>query len=463
MSLKVVPDKIAALDQAWLCEALRLQEERHGPLDDEAIVRRLQHDSAPPKQRIWQRAFQLAERDHLLRAWQQWQQASRASRFIFMALMLVMGVLLGKTALAGQSPINIFWALGSLLVLNLISLVVWIISLFGAHSAGPLGSLFMWLNRKLSRDARGFQLGPAWLELLSRQRLLAIWLGRGLHLGWLLASLTAALTLAILLSTQRYEFTWSTTLLSADAFVQLTQALSVIPHSLGVITPDIQIIAQSGQINTPYNALQHQQWAQWLIGMVLVYGALPRLLLALLCQWIWVRHQPALQPDWQLPYYQQLLSRLTPSSLSLGVVDSAPDVLPSYPATTSSQPNHNGTWIAGWELAADVSWPPAGNAEMHDAGKIDQRAQRRALLDQLAQARPAQLIVVCDPRRSVDRGTLHWLSEAAHLTAQLHVWLYTVPDTDVHPERLADWRQQLNQSQISYSDTQPVAMTGAHS
>ena len=462
MSLKTVSDNIPALDQAWLCEALRLQEERHGPLDDDAIVRRLQHSAEPAKQRVWQRAFQLAERDHLLRAWQQWQLTARSSRFVFIALMLFMGVLLGKTALAGQGPINIFWALGSLLLLNAISLALWIGSLFLPHSAGPLGSAFMWVNRKLSRDARGFQLGPAWLELLSRQHLVSIWLGRGLHLGWLLASLVAAFTLAIMLSTQRYEFTWSTTLLSADSFVRFTQALSVIPQAFGVSAPDVQIIAQSGQTDAPYHALQHQQWAQWLIGLTLVYGALPRLLLTLLCQWIWLRRKDALQPNWQLPYYQQLLTRLTPSSVSLGVVDSAPAVLPQYAAQQPSSPTHNGIWIAGWELADDIPWPPINSAaDIYDAGKVDQRAQRRALLDQLAHMRPAQLIVVCDPRRSADRGTMHWLSEASQLTANLHIWLYQQPEIPVDSERLADWQHQLSQGQLSYSDTLPALATGA--
>lgn len=85
-----------------------------------------------------------------------------------------------------------------------------------------------------------------------------------------------------------------------------------------------------------------------------------------------------------------------------------------------------------------------------DAGLIETREQRKQLLDQLTINPVAKLLIVCDPRRSVDRGTLALITELAHCAAETRVCLLVEQDTDT--QRLVDWQQTLDQLQLAYGD-----------
>src|SRR5690606_18156589 len=105
------------------------------------------------------------------------------------------------------------WALGSLLGLNLLTLLGWLLGLaLAGDSGGALGRLWLWLSEKLARDARAAQLAPALPVLLRRQRLGRWLLGLGVHGMWLLAMACALLMLLALLATRRYGFVWETTI-----------------------------------------------------------------------------------------------------------------------------------------------------------------------------------------------------------------------------------------------------------
>jgi hypothetical protein len=67
-----------------------------------------------------------------------------------------------------------------------------------------------------------------------------------------------------------------------------------------------------------------QAWATWLVGVLVVYGVLPRLLLTLFCFWRWNSGKAALRLDLNLPGYAQLRERLMPTSERLGVNDAEP-------------------------------------------------------------------------------------------------------------------------------------------
>ncbi|MBI1524846.1 DUF2868 domain-containing protein, partial [Escherichia coli] len=92
----------------------------------------------------------------------------------------------------GQRPVNVFWALGSLLGLNLLMLLGWAVgfAISGNHGTG-LGRLWLWLSERFARDAKAAHLAPALLVLLQRQRLNRWLLGLLVHGLWLLAMLTA--------------------------------------------------------------------------------------------------------------------------------------------------------------------------------------------------------------------------------------------------------------------------------
>ncbi|WP_163004408.1 DUF2868 domain-containing protein, partial [Pseudomonas viridiflava] len=96
----------------------------------------------------------------------------------------------------GQTQVNVFWALSSLLGLNLILLISWALGLvFAGRNNSGLGRLWLWLSEKLARDAQAAQLAPALILLLQRKRLNRWVLGLVVNSLWLIALLSALVVL----------------------------------------------------------------------------------------------------------------------------------------------------------------------------------------------------------------------------------------------------------------------------
>ncbi|HBX55556.1 DUF2868 domain-containing protein [Pseudomonas sp. UBA2684] len=446
------------LHRLWLTETIRLREEHAGPLEDSEANRRAQASGGGLAERIQQRALLLAERDGQRLALRHWLQGARLAGLLLLLLAGLSGAGLAMAALGdGQRPVNVFWALGSLLGLNLILLLGWALGLLlSRDSAGALGRLWLWLSEKLARDAQAAQLAPALLLLLQRQRLSRWGLGVLVHGLWLLALLSALLSLLILLATRRYGFVWESTILGGETFIAMTQALGALPALLGFSLPDADLIRASGDSALASEAAR-LSWAGWLVGVLLVYGLLPRLLLLLLCLWRWRQGCAALQLDLGLPGYSLLRERLQPSSERLGVCDAAPKQLHPPQAGHHAQ-GSQGALLVAIELDERRPWPPALPKGVVDAGVIDSREQRKQLLDQLSRFPPARLAVACDPRRSPDRGSLALLGELARSAGAMRIWLLQPPPGEVlDSARLSDWHQALDQLQLRHSDSAPLS------
>lgn len=444
------------LHRLWLSETIRLREEHAGPLEDSEINRRVQLQGDALGERIQTRAWLLGERDGQVQALQHWLHGARLAALLLLLLCILSGSGLAVAALGdGLRPVNVFWALGSLLGLNLILLVGWTLGLLlSRDSAGALGHLWLWLSAKLARDAQAAQLAPALLLMLQRQRLSRWGLGILVHGFWLLTLLTALLTLLALLATRRYGFVWESTLLGGDSFIALTQALGSLPALLGFSLPDAELIRASGD-SALTNETARLSWAGWLVGVLVVYGLLPRLALLLLCLWRWQRGCTALSLDLSLPGYSLLRERLQPSSERLGISDAAPTQL-YQPHAGNQLAQSQGAVILAIELDPQRNWPPTLPKGISDAGVIDSREQRNQLLDQLSRFPPARLLIACDPRRSPDRGSLALLGELSRTASATRIWLLQPPAGEaLDSERLSDWHQALEQLQLSYSDSAP--------
>ncbi|RMQ48465.1 hypothetical protein ALQ04_03215 [Pseudomonas cichorii] len=448
---------LTPLDTLWLTEAVRLREEQAGQLDDLEANRRARASEGDLGSRIKLRALWLAERDGMLGALQHWKQGARLALIALAVMAIVSGAGLAFAAMGnGQAPVNVFWALGSLLGLNLLLLLSWALGLlFTGRSATGLGRLWLWASEKLARDAQAAQLAPALILLLQRQRLNRWVLGLLVNGLWLLALLSALLLLLMLMATRRYGFVWETTILGSETFVNLTQTLGIIPALLGFSTPDELMIRASGNgVLSLENA--RQAWASWLVGILLVFGIVPRMLLALFCLWRWQRGRAALKLDLQLPGYLQLRERLMPSSERLGVSDAAPAQLHQVqpnPGATSSE----GAVLVAIELDDQHPWPPQRPTSVADAGVLDSRESRQKLLEQLTHYPPARLLIACDPRRSPDRGSLALIAELARCAGMTRIWLLPAPDGQaLDPQRLDDWQLALQQLELSWSDKLPV-------
>lgn len=450
---------LSKLQRLWLTETIRLREEHTGPLEDSETNRRVQVAGGDLAERLQNRALLLAERDGQLQALTHWQQGSRLAVIAMIVLALFTGMGLSVAALGdGLRPVNVFWALGSLLGLNLLMLLGWLLSVvFAADSGGALGRLWLWLSEKLARDAQVAQLAPALLLLLQRQRLSRWALGLMSNGFWLLSMLSAFVSLLVLLATRRYGFVWESTILSGDTFTAVTQSIGALPALFGFSLPDAELIRSSGD-SALISEAARQSWAGWLVGVLLVYGVLPRLLFSLFCLGLWRRGKAQLALDINLPSYNLLRERLQPSSERIGVSDSAPDQL-HQPIAGHAEHASDGAVLMAIELDSQRTWPPTKLPKgVVDAGVIDSREQRQRLLDQLTRFGPARLLIACDPRRSPDRGALALLGELSRCAGACRIWLLQPPPGQaLDSHRLNDWHSALDSLQLPHSDS--AAMT----
>lgn len=451
------PSDLSRLERLWLTEALRLREAQGERLEDREANRVARATGGDLNQRLQTRALWLARRDGQLAALQRWQQGARLALALLVALALCSGAGLALAALGdGQRPVNLFWALGSLLGLHLLTLLGWAAGLLlNGDSRGLLGRLWRWLSNQLARDAQAMHLAPALMLLLQRQRLSRWAFGLLVHGLWLLALLSALASLLLLLATRRYGFVWETTLLGSDTFVSLTQALGAVPSLLGFNQPDSLLIRASGA-GPLLEEGARQAWASWLLGVLLVYGLLPRALLLMLCLGRWLHGKRGLALDLNLPAYQLLREHLQPDSERLGISDLAPP-LPPIASTDSQVQASSGALLVAIELDPQRPWPPSLPSGVANAGILDSREQRQHLLEQLSRFPPARLVVACDPRRSPDRGTLALLGELARSAAATRIWLLPpAPGEALDSERLGDWHAALQQLQLAYADGAPL-------
>jgi len=445
------PHALNKLDRLWLAEAVRLTEAHAGQLEDADANRHARARGGDLEQLILTRAERLAERDGLRTALLHWRQAATLVLLALAVFAVFTGAGLAAAALGnGERPVNVFWALGSLLGLHLFTLIGWLLGFASGGGAG-LGRLWLWLSGKLAHDARAVQLAPALLSLLSRAGLARWGLGLLANGFWLLITGTALLVLIAMLSTRRYGFSWETTLLTTDHIVALTQRLGALPALLGFPVPAPAVI-EASSVALDQEAAR-QSWAGWLLGAMAVYGVLPRLLLTLLCGWRWRRGLRRLRLDLSLPEYQVLRTRLQPPGETLGVSDAAPDHLPQPPPVIAAGTGC-GAVLVGIELDQDQPWPPPLPTGVADAGVVSSRQQRQALLEALIRQPPARLLIACDPRRSVDRGTLKLIAELAQLAAATRVWLVAAEGAD--PARREQWRAALRELRLECREEAPL-------
>ena len=445
------------LNNLWLTETIRLREEHAGPLDDLEANRLARTAGGDLPARIQRRALWLAERDGLTIALEHWLQGARLALIVMAVLAVISGAGLACAALGdGQTPVNVFWALGSLLGLNLILLLSWALGLvFAGEHGATLGRVWLWLSEKLARDAKAAQLAPALLLLLQRQKLNRWALGLLVNGLWLLAMLSALVILLMLMATRRYGFVWETTILGGETFVAMTQALGALPALLGFSVPTVEMIRASGDAALNIESAR-QAWAAWLVGVLLVYGVLPRLLLALFCRWRWKTGQARLHLDLNLPGYAQLRERLMPTSERLGISDAAPEQLHQIENGSSDLPS-DGALLVAIELDDQRQWPPQLPKTVSNAGILDSRESRHKLLEQLSRFPPARLAIACDPRRSPDRGSLALIAELARGASTTRVWLLPAPPGEaLDAARLGDWHVALQQLELPFADSAPL-------
>ncbi|MFN2309203.1 MAG: DUF2868 domain-containing protein [Gammaproteobacteria bacterium] len=433
--------RLSDFETRWLAEALRLHEQASGPLADAEAVAAARRAGGDVEQRILARARGLGVLTGLSEALVAWRSRSRLLLVVLAVLALAsgFGAALGVLGSGGR-PVNVVWAVGALLGVHLVSLLLWSFSLAlgGRETGGALGHAWLWLSARLTAGAA--PVAAARLALLGRAGLARGWLGAVTHGLWLLALTGALAGLLVALAARRYDFVWETTILPAEVFVRLVQGLGWLPAQFGFAVPEAEAIRASGL--RPEDAARIA-WSSWLVGCVVIYGCVPRLLLWLACLGVYRSGCRRLRLDLSLPGYALLVERLAPASERLGISDPAPAA--TYHASVGTAPAVTGhaAVLVGVELRPDLPWPPLPlPVGARDAGVIDSREQRSRTLAELAAAPPARLLIACDPRLSPDRGSLELIAELARRAGACRVWLVAAPAGDA-AERRAHWREGL--------------------
>lgn len=451
---------ISKFDKSLLIEQIRQIETQHplrcdneGELSDLSL-RQDFHE------RLWQRAKRLVRQHDLSAAL---SHAARLSRIIKIFILIVvallgaMGTVYAITNGNGDSnTINIYWLLLVLLGFNFISMLLWLIGIslnIDGLTSGLFARLTSWLpgysHNKVNGDKqdhisiRGLA-DRAWLNCFYSATVGKWQLSKITHQLWLIYLLAGLISLMLLLVVRQYDFIWGTTLLSDSVFTKLTESLSQPLALIGFMTPSAEQVQESrlglGHVLT---AEHRSHWAQFLLGSLLCFGILPRLLLLLWCSLMSIRARRLFSLDLYLPYYIDLRQRLVPLASHGQIVDAdtSPPVLTTIEEQapiSHSLPKH--TKWAAVELGNNFSWPISSVEVANNIGQVIDRDSLASTLKSLQASRCEVLAVAVDAARSPDRGIQRSITSLTSNCSQCWLVLLQLPDeTIVSSKRLSSW------------------------
>jgi hypothetical protein len=453
-------DKQASFKARWQAEAVRLLQGAASDRQAEAEAR--EGAAAEAEQRVLRWAAIIGVRHQLPETQAAWRRHCILILMAISVLALAGGF---TTALAvlgdGTQPVNIPWALGGLLGLNLLMLLFWLLGMLVRSDGAMLGRLVFQLTHYLPGEHHK-ALTRAFATLNQRADLMRWWLGLLSHTVWLCAMLGALLGLLWTLALRSYAFTWETTILSADVFTALVHGLSVLPQTLGLTIPDAATLVGADQSQADE---VRRQWAAWLTASVALYGLMPRLVLILISSIRLLIGLRQLRLQTTAPEWAPLVQRLSPDLNERHVTDPAPEAGQTARIVPVSNPRPGTSVLVAYELAAIKPWPPADLPEHTQCLEVNSRGQRQQSLSALAEARPHTLMVICDARLSPDRGTLHWLVNAGSLAGLTQIVLHNSEQSS--DERLTSWHDSLrdigvDSAHIHHGMTEALIQLGVH-
>lgn len=344
--------------------------------------------------------------------WQPNQQFIRARR-ICLIIAVILGGLAASHAVSESSTLNIYWLLAVLLGFNLISLLLWISGIalnLQSLSSGIVAQLASWLPYRHKHDPTSASLASqAWWENCLTGNIGKWRISVLTHQFWL-TYLSAGLVLLILLMlAKQYNFIWGTTLLPDNTLPKLTQVLGAPLEALGLKIPDDPQTIASRIGTSKQDAETRMAWATFLIGILIVYGIFPRLLLLGL-SWVmqkWCEYRFKL--DLYLPYYIELRQRLMGREVKAEVIDADPQA-GRKPADIIRPPDNvsipANAQAFGIELDAATPWPERVICRLNI---IDQESHDAAI--SLINKMKAPVLLGVAAHRLPDRGVQRMIKE----------------------------------------------------
>jgi len=252
---------------------------------------------------------------------------------------------------------------------------------------------------------------------------------------------------------RQYDFVWGTTLLSDATFMKLTDTLGAPLQTLGFTTPNAdQVLNTRIGATQALTAAHRYAWAQFLLGSLLCYGIVPRILL-----WCWsllmrsvARRRFAL--DYYHPYYIHLRQQLMPLAGHGQIVDAdtSPPVI-SENIDISPTPHvlpEQTKWVSV-ELDEDIPWPPESIMAANILGQVTDRESLSRILKELQHHNAPVIAVAVAAGRSPDRGVQRTIATLMSSSAQR--WLVLLQPREHKPvstTRLTAWYRLAEACQV---------------
>ncbi|AKS43103.1 DUF2868 domain-containing protein [Wenzhouxiangella marina] len=409
-------------DDWLLTESVRRREERVGRWpDDAAAVTLATRAGSDLSDRLVARARALPGSEAAKADIRSLHHRARQ----FIGLLVVLGLLLGWLAARTSTldrELDLLLAGATLIGLPTLMLLLWLvlmpISARWRSSASPrlalLHRALAWSGPRLFDSELAGELAQSASSALSTPAG-RWWLGLSSHLLWLAYSAGAILALTIYFSVAQYDLSWGTTILSESTVIGLIQALAGFPAQIGLMPILDEAFIERGRVGQLAGA-DRALWAHFLMVLMLVYVALPRLLLVLL-SWIFCRRAARrMGLDTGRAGYLRLQADLMPDGRSVRRLGEAPTPTPRRPRRRSAAADGPAVLI-GVELAAGIEarLAEALGDRVTDLGPVSSRTQRHAVEQALKglKSPPPLLVAVCSLLRTPDTGTSRLLDRLA--------------------------------------------------
>jgi hypothetical protein len=447
---------IINFDNYVLIEQLRALES-NAELDGQHVEFHEPDDALSFDARLLRRAKDLVERNDLSDRLQRAEKYTHRARWLLYLLATFLGALGTLYAVTGTQTINIYWLLLVLLGFNALSMLLWLAGV-SFNLPALVSSWFAWFPQwfatKANREAAtNTAADRAWLACHYGGKVGKWQLSKLTHEFWLVYLIAGLLILVIQLMTRQYDFVWGTTLLSDNVFVRLTAWMGEPLQFIGMSTPSAaQVWETRIGVSETLTAAHRFNWAQFLLGAIILYGVLPRLLL-----WLGsislrklARHQFRL--DYYHPYYINLQQQLVPMASHGQIVD-ADEYPPVAFELPDRQPESHGLpagtqWVA-IEIGNEITWPPAVIKVADNLGVVIDQSSLMQVSEKIKTSPNSSVAIAVSAIRIPDRGVQRSIATLTEGTGDYWlVLLYTGLSSEISKQRLAAWYQLAKKSAI---------------
>ena len=413
-----------------LTELVRLLEQRGFVFasDPQRITDILRQTDGELTSKLYRRASMIDSDGQLNNRLQHHRRRLQLGLILASAIWFMMGFFSSYTLMQNNS-LNFVLLLMGVLGVNTLLLLYWLSTLIFRRAARTPISFAL-----LPLKSDPISLAISTLYQHSAQQSQFRWIYAGISHRLALCGLGGMfIAMLALLLVRQYRFNWESTLLSDQTFTAIIHALAWLPNKIGFNTPTDNMIQQARQYAIDADA---SAWASLLLGALLCYGILPRLMAWLFCQY---KRQP-LQLDLTQIYYQNIAQQWHRQ-----IIDSDADYMPDQlhkadPLNLDARGEH-------WAVLLDAPHPNAqwfGQILGHEwlnKGVLAERNDVPQLLEQLSH-QPVQLLVGVRAHIGPDRGTLRTLSKLSqHAQAGMVVQLLLDEQQTAHPQ----WQEVLQQ------------------